>query len=136
MRNPDGTWELPGGKIEHGDTAAESLEREVEEETGLTVTSAEPVETAVRKMKKKKRGKFGVVYRCEFEGEAVTVSDEHVDCAWLDHARVGEVNLKQVDEYRSLRRVLRKGSKDANAADDADGTPKAANDPSTEGLNQ
>ena len=113
LRNPDGTWELPGGKIEHGDTAMESLEREVEEETGLDVTSAEPVETAVRKIKKKKsRGKFAVVYRCEFagrvtdDGASVEISDEHVDFAWCDRERVGETNLKEVDEYRSLRRVL------------------------------
>jgi 8-oxo-dGTP diphosphatase len=107
MRNPDGTWELPGGKIEHGDTASESLEREIREETGLVVTSAEPVETAVRRVKKRKnRGKFGVVYRCEFEDGAVDISDEHVDFAWASEERVVEANLKQVDEYRSLRRVL------------------------------
>ncbi|WP_152040040.1 NUDIX domain-containing protein [Salinigranum salinum] len=107
LRNPNGTWELPGGKIEHGDAAVESLEREVEEETGLAVTDAEPVATTVRKVKKKKRrGKFAVVYRCGFEGDAVEISDEHVDFAWLDRERVGETTIKEVDEYRSLRRVL------------------------------
>ena len=107
MQNPDGTWELPGGKIEHGDTAAESLEREVEEETGLTVMDATPVETAVRKVKKrKKRGKFGVVYRCAFEAREVELSDEHVDFAWVTYDEVGRMNVKAVDEYRSLRRVL------------------------------
>jgi 8-oxo-dGTP diphosphatase len=112
LRNPNGTWELPGGKIEHGDTAMESLEREVQEETGLVVTDAEPIETAVRRIKKKNnRGKFAVVYRCEFAGAAgdatpVEISDEHVDFAWCDRDRVAETNLKEVDEYRSLRRLL------------------------------
>jgi 8-oxo-dGTP pyrophosphatase MutT (NUDIX family) len=109
MRNPNGTWELPGGKIEHGDTAVESLEREIREETGLVVTDADPVETAVRRIKRKKsRGKFAVVYRCAFEGagDDVRVSDEHVDFAWVDRDGVETTNLKQVDEYRSLRRVL------------------------------
>lgn len=107
LQNPDGTWELPGGKVEYGETAAESLEREVYEETGLSVTEAEPVETTVRKLKKKKkRGKFAVVYRCAFDGRAVDLSDEHVEFAWRGAAEIRETNLKQVDEYRSLKRVL------------------------------
>lgn len=107
LRNPDGTWELPGGKVEYGETAYESLEREVYEETGLSVTEAEPVETAVRKLKKKKkRGKFAVVYRCAFDGREVDISDEHVGFAWRGASEIEETNLKQVDEYRSLRRVL------------------------------
>ena len=111
LRNPDGTWELPGGKLEYGETATESLERAVREETGLVITDADPVETAVRKLKKnKKRGTFGVVYRCAFEGETVELSDEHVDFAWRTRTEIAETNLKRVDEYRSLLRVL------ANAA--------------------
>ena len=107
LRNPDGTWELPGGKVEHGESTLESLEREVHEETGLSVTAAEPVETAVRKLKpKKNRGKFAVVYRCAFEGEGVELSDEHVAFAWRDFSEVSATTIKQVDEYRSLRRVL------------------------------
>ncbi|WP_136590591.1 NUDIX domain-containing protein [Salinigranum halophilum] len=107
LRNPDGTWELPGGKVEYGETAFDSLEREVREETGLSVTAAEPIETTVRKLKrKKKRGKFAVVYRCAFEGETVELSDEHVGFAWRDVGGLAETNLKQVDEYRSLQRVL------------------------------
>jgi 8-oxo-dGTP pyrophosphatase MutT (NUDIX family) len=116
LRNPDGTWELPGGKVEYGETAGESLEREVREETGLIVTDAEPVETTVRSLKtKKKRGKFGVVYRCAFAGDTVELSDEHVDFAWRDRAGVAETNLKQVDEYRSLLRVLGAGREGSDA---------------------
>lgn len=126
MRNADGTWELPGGKIEHGDTASGSLEREVEEETGLVVTDAEPVETAVRKLKRKKnRGKFGVVYRCAFEGDSVAISDEHVDFAWVTAESLTEKQLKQVDEYRSLRRVLADGEQPTQTAD---GTTEGADE--------
>jgi ADP-ribose pyrophosphatase YjhB (NUDIX family) len=33
----EGRWFLPGGGVQHGENPAESLEREVEEESGLTV---------------------------------------------------------------------------------------------------
>jgi 8-oxo-dGTP pyrophosphatase MutT (NUDIX family) len=130
LRNPDGTWELPGGKVEYDETERESLEREVREETGLVVTAAEPVETAVRKLKpKKKRGKFAVVYRCAFEGSEVELSDEHVAFAWRGLDAITETNLKQVDEYRSLRRVLTSigdGSRPARPVDPGPGPGPAA----------
>ena len=33
-----GRWFLPGGGVQHGEQPAESLRREIEEESGLTVT--------------------------------------------------------------------------------------------------
>jgi 8-oxo-dGTP diphosphatase len=38
VNNPEkGTWEFPGGRVEHGETIEKAIEREVMEETGLKV---------------------------------------------------------------------------------------------------
>ena len=36
-RTDDGNWELPGGRIEVGETASEAVRREVYEESGITI---------------------------------------------------------------------------------------------------
>ncbi len=43
QRSDTGCWGLPGGAVELGETALDALRREVHEETGLKILSAEPM---------------------------------------------------------------------------------------------
>ena len=41
---PNGTLDLPGGRVEKGETIKSALQREIDEETGLKVEIHDPVE--------------------------------------------------------------------------------------------
>ena len=48
LQEPDGEWELPGGKLEDGEDLEKTLIREIYEETGLNVRSVRFLEYHIR----------------------------------------------------------------------------------------
>ncbi len=80
LREADGDWEFPGGRIDRGEAAMPALHRELDEETGLSVDVFAPVYTAVRERPDKE--KFFVYYRCATDQTDVSLSEEHVDWTW------------------------------------------------------
>jgi 8-oxo-dGTP diphosphatase len=87
IRRPDnaksdaGLWDLPGGKMDHGETLDEVLVREVREETGLAVEVGDVVHISY--FEKDPFWITCVTYACTTDGEAVRLSGEHVEHAWL-----------------------------------------------------
>ncbi|MFH1561027.1 MAG: NUDIX hydrolase [Patescibacteria group bacterium] len=98
-RVPDGPasrkdkWDLPGGSLSPEDleggvgVAERAITREVLEETGLEIESANPVHVTSWTFQKSVGTVLGVAigYRCSVSGikPAVTLSDEHYEYQWV-----------------------------------------------------
>ncbi|WP_379164365.1 NUDIX domain-containing protein [Paenibacillus sp. sgz5001063] len=76
-----GSWECPGGKIEFGEGLEAALEREIEEETGLTVT-VENLLYATSFLTDPGRQLVIITYWCRTDGNSVVLSEEHSDSKW------------------------------------------------------
>jgi 8-oxo-dGTP diphosphatase len=77
-----GTWSLPGGRVEPGETDAEAVTREVREETGLTVRPAALVGTVER------AGPDGAVYQihdyaADLVGGELAAATDAADACWV-----------------------------------------------------
>lgn len=77
MRNDRDQWELPGGRIEPGETAVQCLTREIEEELALQVAVGEPIDSCLFEVIAA-RHVFIVTYRCMLIGSfKPQISHEH-----------------------------------------------------------
>ncbi|MGW2869765.1 MULTISPECIES: NUDIX hydrolase [unclassified Kitasatospora] len=85
-RADNGTWEPPGGVLELGETIEDGVRREIYEETGIKVG----VERLTGVYKNVSRGIVALVLRCRPESEAMRLSEESVEVAWLSPAEVSE----------------------------------------------
>lgn len=97
-------WDLPGGRIEDGETAERCLVRELQEETGLEAVAMKYAGTWFRE----RRGNphvFTLVFRCRVAGKprslrprSLKLSNEHTDAAFFDAASIPD--LKMVEYCR------------------------------------
>jgi len=98
QRSPDSScfseqWEMPGGKPNMGETAVQTLQREVEEETGIQISVvglAGCTEFSLPAFRV-----VMLVFRCIAAGREFTLSEEHVAADWVDEEDILEKGLTE-----------------------------------------
>ena len=94
-----GEWSIPGGGLDVGETIAEGVRREVEEETGIQVRVLDHIETFERIV----RDDFGHVqyhyvildYLCEVAGGELCAGGDATDVAWVAEDELPKYSLRE-----------------------------------------
>lgn len=93
-------WELPGGRMEFGETAEETLKREIMEETGLIVSPIKLLDTW--NLVKVDHQITGIIYLCSLEEGEVKLSDEHDAYKWINADRESLDGMYDIFKTRML----------------------------------
>lgn len=90
-RGEYGFWELPGGGQDFGESPEEALHREIEEEAKLEIEVIKPL-SVWHYLRECNLQIIGFTFLCKAKDLNVTLSDEHLDYAW--------VKYKDIDNYK------------------------------------
>jgi 8-oxo-dGTP diphosphatase len=85
-------WELPGGRLEFGETPVDTVKREVLEEVGLEVVPIRPLSNWTV-MKDENTQLIGATYLCRLESGSVMLSKEHEEFTWVDIGDIDDYNF-------------------------------------------
>jgi 8-oxo-dGTP diphosphatase len=87
-----GTWSLPGGRIEAGESDAQAVVREVAEETGLVVVAQDLIGSVEREAGADRIYTINDL-RCQVLDGRLTAGDDAADAGWFGAADLDELPL-------------------------------------------
>lgn len=95
MINGNKWWDLPGGRMEFGETAEETLTREVREELGVEIKPIKLIDTW-NYMQEENYQITGVIYHSMIISGDINISEEHDGYEWIKIKDIGEVFTGEV----------------------------------------
>lgn len=95
VRKASGMWDLPGGRLEAGETPEQALIREVQEETGILVQPIRLIHSFVRP-KPTRPDVFVAAYLCEADGTLaeIVLSHEHDQAGIFTLREIADLNME------------------------------------------
>ncbi|MFD1512640.1 NUDIX hydrolase [Halomarina rubra] len=101
-RADDGTWGIPGGWVDPGESPTEAVVREAREETGLVVEAVESLGVFTRRPGAHgPHGQLQLPYRCRVVGGDVDPSHESLAVAYRDPETVEDWHADH-EQFRSV----------------------------------
>ncbi len=102
------TWAIPGGSVNLGETLQEAAEREIKEETGLTVKAKKPIHT-FDLIERNERGAIRFHYviidlEADYVSGHLKPADDAMDAGWFSPHELD--NLVVTEGTRNLLRNL------------------------------
>lgn len=95
--------DLPGGRIQFGESPVEALRREVAEETGLQIEPIAPLQ--VWHYVQQRFQLVGIDYLCEYKSGEVVLSDEHDTFAWLTEQELRRLHPEEQQQFAAAFRA-------------------------------
>ncbi|MTI71770.1 MAG: NUDIX domain-containing protein [Firmicutes bacterium] len=88
-----GLWDIPGGKLEFGETLEDSLSREIFEETKIETDVKENLAVSTGINLKDKKQYVSIIYTAEYISGSIKLDLEHTDYKWLTIEEAQNYNL-------------------------------------------